>query len=357
MATPVDTIASRACWIVAPGAAEIRTEALAASAAPGQLRVRTLYTGISRGTESRVFRGEVPPTEYQRMRAPFQAGEFPGPVKYGYCNVGQVVDGPADWLDRRVFCLYPHQTDYQVPIAAVHPLPATVPAGRAVLAANLETAVNALWDLQPLPGDRVAIVGGGVVGLLVAWLLARIPGTAVELVDVEPAREAIAASLGVGYAAPDRAAVDCDAVVHASGRSEGLVTALRLAGTEARVLELSWYGDRQVTLPLGEAFHSRRLTLRASQVGSIAPSQRPRWNAARRLSLVMDLLAEPRLDGLITGESAFDDLPAVLARLATTRAPQTLCHRIRYDDAPAPSGSAGGPFDHPPELRGPRHHD
>lgn len=338
MATPADTITARACWVLAPGFAEIRTEPLAARAAPGQLRVRTLYTGISRGTESRVFRGEVPPAEYQRMRAPWQAGEFPGPVKYGYCNVGRVVDGPAEWLDRTVFCLYPHQTDYQVPIAAVHPLPATVPAGRAVLAANLETAVNAVWDLQPLPGDRVAVVGGGVVGLLVAWLLARIPGCRVELVDIEPARGALAATLGVGFALPAQAAGDCDAVVHASGRGEGLITALRLAGTEAKVLELSWYGDRQVTVPLGEAFHSRRLTLRASQVGTIPPSQRPRWTPSRRLALVMDLLAEPLLDGLVTGESDFEDLPVVLARLATTAAPWTLCHRIRYGGELGPEG-------------------
>lgn len=330
MATPADNLTARAFWVVAPGNGEIRAEALAA-AAPGELRVRTLYTAISRGTESRVFRGEVPPAEYRRMRAPWQAGDFPGPVKYGYCNVGRVVDGPDDWPGEVVFCLYPHQTDYCVPIAAVHRVPATVPPARAVLAANLETAVNAVWDLQPLPGDRIAVIGAGVVGSLVGWLLARMPGTRVELVDVEPSRAVLADRLGVGFASPDLATGDCDAVVHASGHGEGLVTALRLAGDEARILELSWYGDRQVALPLGEAFHSRRLTIRSSQVGTIGPAQRPRWTPARRLDLVMSLLADSRLDALISDESRFDDLPAVLARLATTSAPTTLCHRIRYD--------------------------
>ena len=328
--SPGDAAQARAFWIVAPGHGEIRSGSLAAPGA-GQLRIRTLYTGISRGTESRVFRGEVPRTEYQRMRAPFQEGDFPGPVKSGYCNVGRVVMGPDDWLGRVVFCLYPHQTLYQVPAEAVHPLPDGLPPARAVLAANLETAVNATWDLQPLPGDRIAVVGGGVVGLLVAWLLGAIPGTRVQVVDVEAGRRALATRLGVGFASPDAACGECDAVVHASGSAEGLATALRLAATEATVLELSWYGDREVTVALGEAFHSRRLSIRSSQVGAIAPARRARWSPARRLALVMDLLADPRLDALVSGESRFDELPAVLARLAGPSAPDTLCHRIRYD--------------------------
>jgi len=264
------------------------------------------------------------------MRAPHQSGNFPGPVKYGYSNVGEVEAGPVEWIGRQVFCLYPHQTRYCVAVDAVHALPSGVPPERAVLAANMETAVNALWDLQPLAGERIAVVGGGVVGLLVAWLTARVPGTRVELIDIEPSRAGPAASLGVHFAAPGTAAGEADRVVHASGHPDGLVTALRLAGTEATVLELSWYGDRAVTLPLGEAFHSRRLSIRSSQVGSIPPLQRPRWTLARRMALALDLLADPLLDVLVTGESPFDELPAVLARLATPDA-TPLCHRIRYD--------------------------
>lgn len=320
--------AARACWIVAPGRAEIRAEA-AAPAAPGEVIVRTLHSAVSRGTEQLVFRGEVPPGEYQRMRAPFQQGEFPGPVKYGYSNVGIVEQGPAALLGRAVFCLHPHQTRYAVPADAVHPLPDGVPPGRAVLAANMETAVNALWDASPRVGDRIAVVGGGVVGLLVAWLASRIPGCTVELIDTNPQRAGVAARLGLAFALPDAARPGADRVVHASGHPLGLATALRLAGFEATVLEMSWYGTRQVAVPLGEAFHSQRLTLKSSQVGSVAAAQRSRWTHRRRQELALSLLVDPVLDALITDADPFDALPAVLARLASG-SPDTLCQRIDY---------------------------
>lgn len=323
--------ADAAFWTLAPGIAEIRAQAVAEPAAD-EVRVRTLYTALSRGTESIVFRGEVPRTEYERMRAPFQDGDFPGPVKYGYSSVGLVEAGPPELMGRTVFCLHPHQTRYCVPRTAVHVVPDDVPPARAVLAANMETAVNATWDLAPRTGDRIAVVGGGVVGLLVGWLAAQVPGTRVELVDVESTRAGVAAALGLQFALPDQASGDADRVVHASGRGEGLVTALALAGFEARVLELSWYGSRAVSLPLGGAFHARRLALCSSQVGTIAASQRARWSHARRLALALSLLADARLDRLITGESPFVELPQVLQRLATTASPGTLCHRIRYEE-------------------------
>jgi threonine dehydrogenase-like Zn-dependent dehydrogenase len=201
-----------------------------------------------------------------------------------------------------------------------------------VLAANLETAINGLWDARPCIGDRIGVVGGGVVGLLVAWLAAAIPGCAVQVIDTNPARAPIAAALGAGFATAEAATPDADLVIHASGNPSGLPSALRLAGVEATVLEMSWYGDQPVTLALGQAFHSRRLTLRSSQVGSIAPAQRARWSHARRLNLALGLLADPRLDLLLSGETAFDELPALMARLAGGEPSlrDALCERIAY---------------------------
>lgn len=323
-----DTLA-QACWLTEPGHAELLTETLP-EAGPDQVLVRALHSGISRGTETLVFRGEVPDSEFERMRAPFQSGDFPAPVKYGYNSVGLVEQGPGDLLGRTVFCLYPHQTHYVVPAAAVHVLPPDVPPARAVLAANMETAVNALWDATPRVGDRIAVVGGGAVGMLVAWLATRLPGCQVQLVDTQEARRAVAAHLHVDFALPDAARQEADLVIHASGQSSGLATALDLAAFEATVLELSWYGQRQVNVPLGGAFHSRRLTLKSSQVGQVATAQRARWSHRRRFELALSLLSDSALDALITDASPFAALPAVLARLSASNLDTTLCHRIDY---------------------------
>jgi threonine dehydrogenase-like Zn-dependent dehydrogenase len=229
-----------------------------------------------------------------------------------------------------VFCLYPHQTGYVVPSDAVHPLPDSVPPGRAILAANLETAVNALWDSGARIGDRVAVVGAGTLGCLVAWLAGRIPGCSVELVDLNPERAPVAAGLGVAFATPPQATAEADCVIHTSGSAEGLKLALELGAFEAAVTELSWFGDRLVQLPLGAAFHARRLTIRSSQVSAVATAQRARWNPRRRMQLVMELLAADALDLLITGESPFTDLPAIMPGLAEQPG-RTLCHRIVYE--------------------------
>ncbi len=321
-------IAARQFWIREPGHGEI-VRAELPPRQEDQVLVRTLYSGISRGTESLVFRGEVPPSHYEAMRAPFQEGEFPGPIKYGYTSVGEVQEGGDHLAGRTVFCLYPHQDLYCVPASEVTPLPDDVPSGRAVLAANMETALNAVWDARPSAGDRIVVIGAGVVGLLIAWLCRQMPGTRVTAVDINSAREAVARELGVSFVGEPPEDAAADLVVHASGQPEGLTSALAVAGVEATVLEVSWYGSRAVPLPLGEAFHSRRLSIKSSQVGRLNPDRAPRWTTARRLGLALELLRDPRLDALITGESEFEDLPEVLAKLSRDPG-DTLCHRIRY---------------------------
>lgn len=322
-------LTARAYWATGPLEGAIREVALAAPG-PGEVLVRTLASGVSRGTEALVARGGVPESQHRRMRCPFQEGDFPFPVKYGYCAVGVVEAGPAGLLGREVFCLFPHQTRFVVPEEAVLPLPEGVPARRAVLAANMETALNGLWDGGILPGDRVTVLGAGVVGALVAWLAARVPGTEVVLADIDPGKAALAAALGVRFAQPDGVPSGNDLVVEASGSAEALAASLALAGEEATVVALGWYGRTSPALPLGEHFHSRRLRLVSSQVGAVPATRRARWTTRRRLEKALALLQEPALDVLIGGESAFETLPTAMPQLLCA-GPATLCHLVRYE--------------------------
>ena len=313
---------AQALWIQAPGRAVLRP-ATARPAGAGEVRVRALTSGISRGTESLVFHGKVPPSEWQRMRCPWQEGEFPFPVKYGYAIVGVTEDG------ERVLCLHPHQSRFTVSADAVLAVPSHIPSERAVLAPQLETAINATWDAGPRAGDRIAVVGGGVIGSLVAYLCARSPGAEVTLIDSNPARQELAAAFGVGFAQPGGALpADCDLVFHATGRADGLNLALSLAGFEATVVELSWYGTEPVSAEFGGAFHSRRLSLRSSQVGAIPAERRGRWDFRRRLALALGLTADPALDLLVQDETPFEHIPALLPTILG--APGPLFHRIRY---------------------------
>ena len=322
-------VEARAFWLSAPGRGEIRPVTLP-KPGPDDVLVRTLRSGVSRGTETLVFRGGVPAGQYAAMRAPFQEGEFPAPVKYGYLNVGAVEHGPPELCGQTVFCLFPHQTAYVVPASAVAIVPKGVPAARAVLAGTVETAVNALWDAQPLLGDRISVVGAGMVGCCVARLLARFPGAEVTLVDVDASRAEVAKALGVDFALPDEAVGDRDLVVHTSATSAGLQCSLELLAPEGSVIDLSWYGDTDVQLSLGGRFHSARLGIRASQVGTVSPARSARRTTADRLALSLELLRDPALDALLTGASTFCDLPEVMAALAAGSLP-ALCHTITYD--------------------------
>jgi NADPH:quinone reductase-like Zn-dependent oxidoreductase len=322
-------IVARALWYVAPGRAELREETIA-PLKDGMARIRALYGALSRGTESLVFAGRVPQSEHKRMRGPFMGGAFPFPVKYGYSVVGRVEAGPSELQGRQVFALHPHQDRFDIPAIAAVPLPEGLPPQRAVLAANMETALNAVWDAAPQHGDRIAVVGAGVVGALVGYLCMRtVPQVEVTLVDINPERAEVARALGLQFAAPESAPTECDLVVHASATAAGLATALNLARDEAIVLELSWYGAGDVAVPLGGAFHSRRLRLVSSQVGKVAPSHRASWTPRARLEAALAYTADPRLEVLLAPPVPFERLPTRLAQIFEPTS-GILCQRIEY---------------------------
>lgn len=318
-----------AYWTTGPRRGELRTEP-GREPGPGEALVRTLFSGVSRGTETLVHNGAVPDAVAGLMRAPFQVGDLPGPVKYGYLSVGVVEAGPADLLGRRVFCLYPHQDRYVVPATALTPLPDGVPSQRAVLTGAVETAVNALWDAAPRLGDRVAVIGAGMIGASVAALLRTFPLERLQLVDIDPGRAELARELGVELVTPETAAGDCDLVIHCSASEAGLARGLELLGEEGELLEMSWYGTREPRVPLGGAFHARRLSLRASQVGTVAAARRARRTSADRLRLAVGLLADPAFDALLTGPTPFADLPVTMDAVVDDSA--ALCHVIAYPE-------------------------
>jgi 2-desacetyl-2-hydroxyethyl bacteriochlorophyllide A dehydrogenase len=313
----------RELWFTAPGAVELR-EGLPAQLATGQVRVRALASGISQGTELLLWRGEGP----EPFDPSLDAASAPTyPRRYGYAWVGEIVETCA--VDRRVgervFALLAHGDEHCVVASAARRLPPELPAERATLAANLETAVNVVWDAGIGLGDDVLVVGGGVVGLLAGQLARRAGASRVRLVEPLAARRLVAETLGFDAAlSPEQligaAEAEADVVIEATGRPECLDLAIAQARSEGVVAVASFYGQRVAPVSLGVAFHRRRLTLRASQVSHLPPSRAGRWSFDRRFELVCELLRDPRLDALLERPIAIADAAAVYARLAA--APQ-----------------------------------
>jgi NADPH:quinone reductase-like Zn-dependent oxidoreductase len=337
MTTPQQTAQATSYWTTGPDQGELRTEELRRPG-PDEALVRTLYSGISKGTELVVHHAAVPPCVAEQMRAPYQEGSFPSPVKFGYLSVGVVEEGPEGWVGQAVFCLHPHQDRYVVAVSALTRVPDAVPPRRAVLTGTVETAVNALWEAGPRLGDRIAVIGAGLVGGMVATLLRTFPLARLQLVDLDPARKELADALGVDFAHPDDALPDCDIVFHCSASEGGLERSLKLVGDEGEIIEMSWYADRKVALPLGEDFHARRLSIRASQVGAVARARRHRRTNADRLDLAVSLLKDPVFDAFLSGASAFKELPDVVQRLSDGRL-DALCHIIYYSPENPPTES------------------
>ena len=322
----------KALWYVGPGQAELREETVAAPQS-GEAQVRSLFGAISRGTERLVHAGRVPASEYGRMRAPLMSGAFPFPVKYGYATVGRVEAGPAELRGRVVFSLHPHQSLFTLPADAVFPLPEgvtpSVPCSPPIWKPRSMRSGTAR-PARPIASPSWA------AGWLACWWHICAPGcrrAQVTVVDVAPTRAELAHAIGARFAAPDEAPADCDLVFHASGTAAGLATALRLAGEEATIVELSWYGSGDIAVPFGEAFHSRRLRLISSQVGKVAPSHRARWTHGRRLAAALALLDAPVLDVLLRARGRRSKTCRRSCRRSSRPSPAAVCPLIRYPAA------------------------
>jgi threonine dehydrogenase-like Zn-dependent dehydrogenase len=305
----------KALWYTGPMQAELREEDVRPPLAD-ESRLIMLASSLSRGTERLIASGLVPPSEHERMRCPHQGGDFPYPVKYGYCAVARVQEGPAEYVGKRVFVLHPHQDVFNAKTAMLNPIPDEIPTPRATLAANMETALNAVWDSKMSAADRVTVVGGGLVGLLVTFIAARFPATEVTLVDIDPARAELASLFGARFALPADAPKDQDVVFHTSASQPGLSTAIHSAAKNGTVVELSWYGEKPLMVPLGGHFHASRVKLISSQVGTVSPDHAARgWVYSSRLQAALRLLRDERLDALLSETLPFPALPDAIPRL------------------------------------------
>lgn len=299
------------------------------------VRIKTLYSGISRGTESLVFNGLIPESEWQTMRCPHQSGAFSFPISYGYSVVGKVIEtGPEItkmFPGDIVFVLHPHQEQIVAQGDMVRPVPEEIPAMRAVLAANMETALNGVWDGGVDVHHKVSVIGGGVVGLLTAYLANKVTEATVSVIDINPNKQEIAEKLGLRFATPDDAPAEQDIIFNTSSSETGLQCGLDHLAFEGSLIEMSWYGDKPVQLSLGGRFHSQRLKIISSQVGHVSPSKRTTHGYEGRMAEVMQWLADPLLDHLLEEEIAFKALPDVLPEIFSKES-DILCQVVRYGE-------------------------
>lgn len=290
--------------------------------------IKTLFTAISPGTEYLVYSGGVPKKLYVEMRCPYMGGDFSFPIKYGYSLVGQVLDGPTSLKGKLIHTLHPHQDYARISAEDVYVIPDGISPQRATLASNMETALNAIWDSGVNIGDKVLIVGFGIIGSLIARILSFIPQVEVDVLDVQPAKITLIEQLGFSIYKEEKEK-KYDLAFHTSGSGPGLQTSINNVGLEGKIIETSWYGDKEVNLCLGETFHSQRKLIISSQVSHLPACKSARWDYKRRKEVVFQLLLHPEFDAHITHTIAFHNLPKLFQSLKKNRC-QELSYLVYY---------------------------
>ncbi|MFK7979418.1 MAG: zinc-binding alcohol dehydrogenase [Saprospiraceae bacterium] len=302
---------STALWHISPSESSLQEESLSTPLSH-QLLIKSLYSLVSTGTEKLVATGQVPSSMHQLMRVPSMGGAFSFPVKYGYSLVGKVVS-EGIFMGQLVHLLHPHQAALVTDSADVSLVPPNIPAKRAALASNMETALNAIWDSGVSIGDKVVVCGFGMIGGLVARLLSLMP--AVEVVVLEKNAYRIQQATNMGFLVNPTDLSNFDYSFHTSGSSKGLQACIEAVGMEGKIIELSWYGTKSVQLQLGADFHYHRKQIISSQVGHVPFTKNARWDYVRRKAVVWKLLKNPVFDAHITDEVPFGESPAFFAAL------------------------------------------
>ncbi|MEM9671559.1 MAG: zinc-binding alcohol dehydrogenase [Bacteroidota bacterium] len=301
-----------ALWHLSERESSIRSQSLP-PLKTDECLIESLFSLVSSGTETLVANGQVPAELQDSMQVPYMEGSFGFPLKYGYSLVGKVIEGSENLVDRYVHLLHPHQQHCVVKETDVTVIPEGIPPQRAVLASNLETALNAVWDSHLSAGDRVLVVGMGLIGSLVALLASQFPATQIRVAETDPTRQSLAREQG--FSLYDPSDTPFDVAFHSSGSSTGLQTAIDAVGYEGQVIELSWYGTRSAEVKLGGSFHQQRKQIISSQVSQLPAHRQARWDYRRRKQTVLDLLQDDGWDDFLTATVDFTDVPALFDQL------------------------------------------
>jgi threonine dehydrogenase-like Zn-dependent dehydrogenase len=306
---------THALWHISPDASAILEHDLPAGN-DHMLLVKSLYSLVSMGTERIVASALMPSAVWNQMAVPYMEGTFSLPCKYGYSLTGKVLKGPAEYKGKTVHLMHPHQDRLWVNATSVFIVPDDIPATRAVLASQVETAVTAIWDSRISLGDSVLIAGFGLVGAMIALLTSPIPGVKIAVLEKNEFRKELARELCFDVIdKQDENGKIFDVAIHTAGDEKALQFCIDHIGHESQVTEVSFYGKKSITLMLGETFHTQRKRIVVSQVAHIPSHKLNRWDLHRRKKLVFDMLKDKRFDMLVENRIPFEQAPLLFNQI------------------------------------------
>ena len=288
--------------------------------------VKTIYSGISKGTEKLISSKMVSKNQFELMQAPFQKGNFNLPIKYGYINVGKIINGPKNLINKNIFSLYPHQTIYEIPIKNINLLPKDN-LKKYVLVANMETAINIFWDCSANKNDKILIFGLGTVGLLTAFFFKLKNYKKIYVYDSNINKKKYCNLLRLNFINLKQAK-DFNIIINTTSNYKVLEKSMSILVNEGKIVEASWYGSKKGYLSLGDYFHSRRLKLISSQVSKIPNHMKNKYDYKKRLKLAINSLKHKKLEKLITSESNFFNLERDYFKILNNK--NTIMHLVKY---------------------------
>ena len=317
---------SQSLWLIKKNKPKILSKDIYYKKNNKTVLVKTLYSGISKGTENLVARGKIHKSQFKIMRCPFQDGNFSFPIKYGYINIGEIIDGPISLTGKKIFTLFPHQTVFEISTKNIN-LIKNKNAKKYLLTANMETAVNIFWDSQAKKNDRILIVGLGSVGLLTAYFFKLKGYKNLYVSDVNLSKKSIAKKLNLNFIHYNKIN-NLDCIINTTSNYDVLNNSFTKLNLDGKIIEASWYGEKVGKLNLGNEFHSKRLRIISSQVSNIPLHMQKKHNYRSRLKIAINALNDDKLLLLINSVSKFENLEKNYISILKDK--NIIIHAIKY---------------------------